>query len=187
MACPMPGRWGARSAHGMLGYLLFFVNLAINIVVDPDGCSRMKMPNPLSCAAFRATALQATGACGLGILIVGAVGCDKKPTYSTFRLAGTVTVDGKALESGTIHFVAREKDHGTGVSAPIVAGRYEATVPQGPAKVLFHATKETGKTVLQLGKPFPESINLIPPAYRAGVPLDVQSDHDAQDFKLRSR
>lgn len=105
--------------------------------------------------------------------------------YSTARVEGQVTVDGQPLTQGTLSFTPLQSERGAGVSAPIEAGRYVAVkVPQGRVRVGFQAVKETGRTVMQFGKPYPETVNAIPDKYRAGIEIEIAGDEANKDFNL---
>lgn len=119
--------------------------------------------------------------------LAASVGCGQRHTYSTARIAGMVRVDGKAVESGTISFLPRTKGGGKAVTAEIQDGRYAATVPKGTLQVLPFATVESGNTIMELGQPIPERVNLIPESYRDGWTIEVQGENNAQDFDLHSR
>jgi hypothetical protein len=119
--------------------------------------------------------------------LVISFGCGPRMTLATANIAGMVRIDGKVLESGTISFVPRQKTDGAAVTVELQEGRYQATVPKGSLQVLLFATAESGRTILELGQPVPERVNLIPEAYRDGWSIEVQGDNPAQDFELKSR
>ena len=124
----------------------------------------------------------------IGLLAVaGMAGCGG-PGFPSARLEGTVTVDGQPVETGNISFTPTQADRGSGATATISGGRYVAEgVPQGKVRVYFDATRETGRTIEQFGKPYPETVNVIPEKYRAGMEIDVSGEEVNQDFKLTSQ
>lgn len=110
------------------------------------------------------------------------------PGYPSVRLEGAVTVDGQPVEAGTISFTPLQPGRGAGVSATIAAGRYAAgNVPQGKVRVDFQATKETGRTVEQFGKPYPETVNVIPERCAAGMEIEVGTGDAKRDFNLTTK
>ena len=124
----------------------------------------------------------------LGVLAAGHVAGCGGPGFPSARLEGTVTVDGQPVETGNISFTPTQADRGSGATATISGGRYVAEgVPQGKVRVYFDATRETGRTIEQFGKPYPETVNVIPEKYRAGMEIDVSGEEVNQDFKLTSQ
>ncbi len=85
---------------------------------------------------------------------------------------------------GTISFVPAQ---GSALSAEIVQGQYAIDVPAGPARVMFQATRETGRKVKMYDVEQPEVVNLVPPAYQAGVEVVIAADQAQVDFHLQSR
>ena len=57
-------------------------------------------------------------------------------------------------------------------------------VPQGKVRVDFYATEETGRTVAAFDKSLPETVNIIPDKYRAGMEIEVGPDKNNRDFNL---
>lgn len=112
------------------------------------------------------------------------IGCGGR-WYSTARLEGQVAIDGRPIAQGNITFTPLQPGRGSGASTTIESGRYIVqNVPQGRVRVDFHAVKETGRTVMQFGKPYPETVNIIPDKYRAGLEIEVSGDNASQDFRL---
>lgn len=111
-------------------------------------------------------------------------GCNGRG-YATAMVDGRVIVNGDAVEQGNITFTPLQAGRGHGVTAAILAGRYVAKdVPQGKVRVDFYAIKETGRTVTDFGKPQPETVNVIPDKYRAGVEIEIGADKNSRDFNL---
>ena len=112
------------------------------------------------------------------------VGCGGRG-YSTALVEGRVTINGEPVEQGNITFTPLQAGRGHGVTAAILAGWYVAKdVPQGRVRVDFYAIKETGRTVADFGKPYPETVNVIPGKYRAGLEIEVGADKNSRDFNL---
>jgi hypothetical protein len=100
---------------------------------------------------------------------------------------GSVTVDGKPLEKGTINFSTKEQGGGPSATAEIVAGRYQADgVPRGKVLVFFVGTKDTGKQIPFMGKMVPEFVNVIPEKFRMGVDIDITEASMRKDFDMKS-
>jgi len=126
---------------------------------------------------------------GLILVIALLSGCGGagKPTYPAARLEGSVTLDGKPLAQGTLQFVPQDATRAPVTAASIVDGQFVAeAVPQGKLRVLFTASKETGKMIKEYSTPRPEVINLIPVKYRSGIPIEVTGDNSNQNFDLKS-
>ena len=139
----------------------------------------MNAASPVHGAAQVPLRLIAAGVCLL------AIGCNG-PKFTTVPLSGNVTIDGQPVAQGTIDFQPQEQGQGPSASAPIVDGKYAAEVPAGKLKVFFHATRETGKMVDVFGKPTPETENIIPSAYQAGVEFTAAAGEATHDFSLTS-
>ena len=70
-------------------------------------------------------------------------GCGGGPPQAQVR--GTVTLDGKPLDSGVIHFFPQTDAGGPSASADVVAGRYQLLTGVGPMKVVINSNKVVGK------------------------------------------
>ena len=118
------------------------------------------------------------------VLSLTLVGCGGRG-YSTALVEGRVTIKGEPVKQGNLTFTPLQPGRGRGVTAAIVAGRYIAKdVPQGKVRVDFYATKETGRMVAAFDKSIPETINIIPDKYRAGMEIEVGADNNNRDFNL---
>lgn len=117
-----------------------------------------------------------------------ALGCGQSAA-PTATVQGSVSVDGEAIQEGMISFSPLEADVGTGASAEIRNGQYQAQgVPLGSLLVRFQAIKETGKTIKdEVEGDVRETVDLIPPKYREGIPLTVSESTESHDFELKSR
>jgi hypothetical protein len=129
------------------------------------------------------------GAAGLSLaiaLIALLGGCDHSPAYPHARIVGSVSIDGKPVEQGTIsYFSDQSAGHRFG-KAKINHGEYELTeVPLGDVVFTFSASAETGKTIAGPGGvPEAERVNLIPKKYGSeGVTRDISED-GTQDFQI---
>lgn len=113
-------------------------------------------------------------------------GCGHGPTYPHATIAGSVSVDGKPVEQGTISYFSDRSDGHRFGKAGINHGTYELTeVPLGDVVFTFSASAETGKTIAGPdGAPEAERVNLIPKKYGGeGITRDI-SDDGAQDFQI---
>lgn len=121
------------------------------------------------------------------VLLAAATGC-RRPSYPTAKLEGTVTVDGRQVQAGTISFTPLDPNRGSGVSTAIDHGRYVAAgVPQGSVRVYFNAVEETGGMVEEFGMRYPKTVNIIPDKHRAGTDIAVSGNDGDRNFDLSSR
>ncbi len=70
-------------------------------------------------------------------------GCGGAPPQA--QVNGTVTLDGKPLDTGVIHFFPQSDAGGPSASADIKNGRYQLQTGIGPMKVVVNANKVFGK------------------------------------------
>jgi hypothetical protein len=113
------------------------------------------------------------------LLTAGCSGASKQ--YQTAKVSGTVTIDKKPVEKGTINFLSE----GTGPrgedSADIVGGKFTAKqVPLGKVRIFIIATQETGKMIPGSGTDIPEVVSIVPPSYSQGLEATIPgnvSDH----------
>ncbi len=117
------------------------------------------------------------------VLVLAGCGGD---SFSKVPLKGQVTVDGVAVETGTISFAPLEANLGPDVPLEIVAGKYDGKVPKGKVRVFLQATRETGKMIEVFGKQTPEIVSVIPAKYSAGIELDTSTLTADHDFVLIS-
>jgi hypothetical protein len=122
------------------------------------------------------------------LAIVTAVpGCGEQ--YPCGSLAGSVSVDGKPLPNGTLNF--SPLDAGPTVTANVQDGQYSIDcVPQGRVRIVFHAMRETGKTLhdKETGLDYAEMEELIPRKYQVqGIEIDVKEGSQSRDFELLSK
>ena len=119
-------------------------------------------------------------------LLTGGCGGSTGPTA---RVDGSVSIEGEPVATGIISFSPRESGTVGPATAEIVDGRYQASsVPLGPVLVQIHATKETGKMLTDRaeGGQYPETINLVPAKYDAGIEVTISGD-ESHDFNLTAR
>jgi hypothetical protein len=106
-------------------------------------------------------------------------------SYPATDLKGSVSVAGTTATQGGITFTPLAANRGKGVFAPIVNGRYEAKhVAVGATHVTFRLTKETGRTIEIYGRTAPEVVNIVPPKYAGGVPIEVRAEDVEKNFEL---
>ena len=109
-------------------------------------------------------------------------GCGTK--YPTTDLSGKASVDGVALEEGSITFAPTESGFGSGVREFFKPdGTYFAkNVPIGKVRVTIISEKKTGGTITYQGQNYDEKASVIPPSKRSGVLVDVTAGQKVLDF-----
>jgi hypothetical protein len=98
-------------------------------------------------------------------------------------ISGTVVLDGKPLEQGSILFTPIEGTHGSVAGGKIENGRFQFSAKTGPAigrnRVEIRAMRKTGKMVPKaFGRPgemVPEQVEAIPPRFNAKSELKVDT------------
>lgn len=129
--------------------------------------------------------------CGLSTLSLLLGGCgsaEARKKYPVAKVLGTVRLDGQPIEKGRVQFVPAKATPGEPISGDVAAGKFEiAGVPVGQHKVLFVASKETGKMISDRSEPYPEVINLIPNKYLDGLDANVTGSESKHDFDLQSK
>ena len=125
------------------------------------------------------------GLLGLVLLCAALPGCSGD---GLVNLKGTVSLDGKPLERGTIRFVAAD---GTGPSAETViqAGAYSVDLPAGKKRVSILGYKKIGEHhVTGPDSPLIDDLEqIVPPQYNEQTTLerDVPTEGQASlDFEL---
>ena len=118
--------------------------------------------------------------------VLASLGCGGEPEFDQVRITGTVMIDARPIEEGTINFVPQDADRGRSTAADIVAGKYEADVSLGNVRAYFQATRETGRTITLYDLPHPERVNLIPAPYRQGVEINIGPEDQIRNFELLS-
>jgi hypothetical protein len=132
-------------------------------------------------------ALKMTVAFAVVGISVASSGCGRtKPSYPSTTLEGDVTIANKPVEKGKVEFMPQDVKNGLPISATIVDGRYHADqVSLGKVVATLHVIRETGRSSARgTSTAIPEYENLVPPAYREGIELDVTTDTKNKDFHL---
>ncbi len=127
---------------------------------------------------------------GIALLSLTFCGCggSKRPSFAVARVVGTVSLDGQPLENGRVQFVPGASTPGSPVAGDVAAGKFElADVPIGQHKVIFVATKATGRMISDRSEPYPELINLIPAKYQDGIDASVSGSESKHGFELQSK
>jgi hypothetical protein len=116
-------------------------------------------------------------------------GCGDRGTSR--KVMGRVTVDGAALEEGTIHFAPLD---GAGPTAgtTIRAGRYEVEMPLGRKRVMIEAFRSGG---VKRKDSYPgmgdlaSKVQYLPSRYNSESTLekDIVADGEPVDFELQSK
>ncbi|HEX2475648.1 MAG TPA: hypothetical protein VHK01_12935 [Lacipirellulaceae bacterium] len=122
-------------------------------------------------------------------IVIGVVGCNGGRKPGTARLEGQITLDGQpppAGAVGSISFRATGQGQAASTSAQIVDGEYKCdNVPLGDVVVFVQLILETGKTITEGGRSYPERRNLVSPKHdQKGIELKVTDDNSNQDFDL---
>ncbi|WP_435020147.1 hypothetical protein TA3x_001671 [Tundrisphaera sp. TA3] len=123
------------------------------------------------------------------------VGCGGEAGAPRQAASGTVTLDGKPLESGTITFIPTEG--GPGAFGTIQAGTYRFGTGDGPTAGRYAVeivdVRPTGRTIPNPDAPgttIAEVRNAIPPRYNARTELVADVKPDAENsfrFDLSTR
>ncbi len=132
----------------------------------------------------------------MACLAVAVVGCgDRGPTR--VAVTGSVKLDGKPVEQGSISFVPPEGSDIPAASAEIKAGEYSLPVTSGPAvgqyRIEIRWSRPTGKKV-KMGSPAPpgtmvdEVREAVPAKYNTKSTLEreVSEGDNTLDFDLDS-
>jgi hypothetical protein len=133
---------------------------------------------------FLAAMLLLASGCGRGGADRGAV-------------SGTVKLDGKPVEQGSILFTPIEGARGTVAGGEIKNGRYELSSKTGPVvgrnRVDIRAMRKTGKMVPKAfappGEMVPEQVEAIPPRFNLNSELkvEIKSGDNTADFDVSSQ
>lgn len=122
-----------------------------------------------------------------GLMFFLLAGC--APSDGMSQVSGTVTLDGKPLETGAITFAPTDGQSPT-AGATIQAGKYTARIPKGSVKVAITSPKEVGKRKLYNTPDSPETPiiqELIPAKYNQATELTRDISGDATlDFDLKT-
>jgi len=115
---------------------------------------------------------------------------------SRVSVGGRVTLDGKALDEGSISFIPIRATSGPVAGGMIVAGKYSIDAGKGPAigphRVEIRATRKTGKMVPNPGfggeAMVEEVVEAVPTRYNSQSTLrqDLDAGTNLADFELTS-
>ncbi len=110
----------------------------------------------------------------VGLSVIGCNSERKLPTR--FDVSGSVTLDGKPLETGSISFRS-EKDIADGMvaSADIKEGQFSAKVPPGEKTIVIHS-------IVQSTDPREEFKDLVPVKYNKKSTLTANVDVENTQF-----
>jgi hypothetical protein len=128
--------------------------------------------------------------CGLAALLTATLvagGCGS----SVSTVSGSVTVDGKPLEKGTISYVPADSN-GSPVTAEVAGGKYEVLVSAGKKFVQISAPVVVGKRKQYEGPdaPYDEFTDeSLPEKYNSKTTLtfDVQPGKNSKDWAVESK
>jgi hypothetical protein len=117
------------------------------------------------------------------------VGCKRPPTSGDVR--GTVTLDGKALEDGTIRFTPIDGKGGT-AGGMIKDGQFAFSAPIAKHRVEISATRMTGGRTTPADRhsdAVEAVVDLIPEKYntQSELTLDVKGGLNEPRFDLKSQ
>jgi len=131
----------------------------------------------------------------LGISIAPCVGCGKGDGLNRASVEGKVTLDGTAVEQGSIAFLPTGDTKGPTAGGTIEKGRYSIPAAQGPAvgryRVEIHAPRKTGKKIqapmAPAGTMADEVVDAAPAQYNSKSTLEkeVKSGRNEFDFDLK--
>jgi hypothetical protein len=123
-------------------------------------------------------------------LLVGlTAGCGREP--ATGDVSGTITYDGKVVESGSIAFYPAD-GKGPSTGGTIIDGKYAVSkVPVGTAKVRISGAKDVKEHKMSYDDKAPpvlSSSELLPPKYSddkaTELKYDVQAGPQTKNFDL---
>jgi len=108
---------------------------------------------------------------------------------------GNVTLDGAALESGSILFVPAAGTEGVVTGGPITGGRYRlaanAAAAVGRNRVEIRSPKSTGKTIQYAPDTAvePEVVEMVAPRFNAEstIIVEVEQGTNTFDFEVQSK
>jgi hypothetical protein len=110
-------------------------------------------------------------------------------------VSGKVTLNGQAIEQGTISFLPAEGNTGPSAGGIIANGRYDIKKQDGPvlgkSRVELRSWKKTGRQIpnpMSAGAMMDEKVEAFPDRFSNESTLikEVQSGHNIFDFELES-
>jgi hypothetical protein len=120
----------------------------------------------------------------LTFVVVG-VGCgsSERPEAATFAVKGTVTLDGKPMESGEVIFTA--PGNTAAASFEVKGGAFSGKAAAGENKVAVFSYKQ-GEAVQMGDQKFGgEKVNFIPPQFNQQTTLTAKvAESGANEFKF---
>jgi hypothetical protein len=132
----------------------------------------------------------------LAPLLLFACGCGRSGA-NRGAVSGTVKLDGKPVEQGSILFTPIEGARGSVAGGEIENGRYQLSAKKGPAigwnRVEIQAMRKTGKMVRKaFGRPgemVPEQVSAIPPRFntKSKLKAEIKPGDNTADFDVSSR
>jgi hypothetical protein len=132
--------------------------------------------------------------CVLGVAFGAVVGCGRSDTVS---LAGNVSLDGRALPTGTIELIPMDRQSGPAVGGELSEGRYQIPADHGPRRGVKYRVEirsidpASASTTHPLSRGRPVCLDRVPPAYNSESQLTLSVPIDAgnlqQDFELQSK
>ena len=144
------------------------------------------------------TAPTFTHGCVCASILWASLGCSgTSHEPARFPVSGSVELDGKPIQTGTITFIPEGATQGPSAGATINEGRFSIPAEGGPVKgdykVLINALRKTGKQI-PVGSPSPpgtmmeEKIESIPAQYNSASTLRVTiGATPTHDFRLTAK
>jgi len=120
------------------------------------------------------------------LLLAGCTGSNESP------VSGTVTVDEKMVEKGSILFIPADGKTAT-AGGEIKDGRYSVRVPPGPKKVSISMPKITGQKPIYPGQANSPMMDItvegLPVKYndKTELTFEVKPGSNTQDWPLKSK
>ncbi len=110
------------------------------------------------------------------------------PAYPEGRVTGLITIDGDPAPKGAITFSPTAGASGPVVGTSVLDGRYRCEhVPIGKLNATFTLqAAEPRKFVDATGVERSVPQDILPPAYREGIAVEVEAGENVRDFALES-
>jgi hypothetical protein len=129
----------------------------------------------------------------LGLIAV-VIGCGPA-TPERASVSGKVTLDGQAIEQGSISFLPAEGNAGPSAGGVIANGRYDIEKKDGPilgkTRIELRAWKKSGRQIpnpMSAGSMMDEKVEAFPKEFNEESTLlkEIKSGHNTFDFELES-
>ena len=127
-------------------------------------------------------------------LVALCAGCGKSDGVDRASVEGKVTLDGVAIEDGSIAFIPAGGNKGPTAGGVIRDGRYSIAGAHGPVlgrhRVEIHASRKTGKKIqtpmASPGTMMDETVEAVPDRYNAASTLEreITKGRNTLDFEL---